>query len=49
MLRMMLENLTVNDCLFEDTTVLDKYTLTGMLPEQKHQLLHAMDYLLIDN
>ena len=44
--KLMLENLTVKNCLFEDTTVLDKYTLTGMLPEQKHQLLHAMDYLL---
>lgn len=44
--RLMLENLTVKNCLFEDTTVLDKYTLTGMLPEQKYQLLHAIDYLL---
>ena len=44
--RLMLQNLTVKNCLFEDTTVLDKYTLTGMLPEQKQQLLHAMDYLL---
>lgn len=42
----MLENLTVKNCLFEDTTVLDKYTLTGMLPEKKHELLYAMDYLL---
>lgn len=44
--RLMLENLTVKNCLFEDTTVLDKYTVTGMLPEQKFQLLHAIDYLL---
>jgi len=44
--RLMLENLTVKNCLFEDTTVLDKYTLTGMLPEKKLQLLHAIDYLL---
>jgi len=44
--RLMLENLTVKNCLFEDTTVLDKYTLTGMLPEKKHELLYAMDYLL---
>ena len=44
--RLMLQNLAVKDCLFEDTTVLDKYTLTGMLPAQKHQLLQAMDYLL---
>lgn len=44
--RLMLENLTVKNCLFEDTTVLDKYTITGMLPEKKHELLHAIDYLL---
>lgn len=44
--RMLLENLTVKNCLFEDTTVLDKYTINGILPEQKQQLLHAIDYLL---
>ena len=44
--RLMLENLTVKNCLFEDTTVLDKYTITGMLPEKKQELLHAIDYLL---
>lgn len=44
--RLMLENLTVKNCLFEDTTVLDKYTIAGMLPEQKYQLLQAIDYLL---
>lgn len=44
--RLMLENLHVKDCLFEDTTVLDQYTIHGMLPDQKHELLHAMDYLL---
>ncbi len=44
--RLLLENLTVKNCLFEDTTVLDKYTIQGMLPEQKSQLLHAIDYLL---
>jgi len=44
--RLMLQNLSVKNCLFEDTTVLDTYTLTGMLPAQKQQLLQAMDYLL---
>ncbi len=44
--RLMIENLTVKGCLFEDTTVLDKYTIQGMLPEQKGQLLQAIDYLV---
>ena len=44
--RILLENLTVTDCLFEDTTVLDKYTLVGMLPEKKKDLLEAMKILL---
>ncbi len=44
--RLLIQNLTVTDCLFEDTTVLDKYTIRGMLPEQKDVLLHAIDYLL---
>jgi len=44
--RVLLENLTVSDCLFEDTTVLDKFTIRGMLPGQKGELLHAIDYLL---
>lgn len=44
--RLMLENLNVKNCLFEDTTVLDQYTITGMLPDKKHELLHAIDYLL---
>lgn len=44
--RLMLENLTVKNCLFEDTTVLDKYTITGMLPDKKQELLQAIDYLL---
>ena len=44
--RLMLENLHVKDCLFEDTTVLDQYTIYGMLPDQKKDLLRAIDYLL---
>ena len=44
--RLMLENLHVKDWLFEDTTVLDQYTIYGMLPDQKKDLLRAIDYLL---
>ncbi len=44
--RILLENLTVCDCLFEDTTVLDRFTIRGMLPGQKMELLQAVDYLL---
>lgn len=44
--RLLIQNLSVTDCLFEDTTVLDKYTIRGMLPEQKDDLLRAIDYLL---
>lgn len=43
---LLLGNLTVRDCLFEDTTVLDQYTLQGNLPQQKQQLLDAAYYLL---
>lgn len=44
--RIFLQNLTVTDCLFEDTTVLDKYTLVGMLPEKKQELLDMINFLL---
>lgn len=44
--RLLIQNLTVTGCLFEDTTVLNKYTIRGMLPEQKNVLLNAIDYLL---
>lgn len=44
--RLMLENLTVTDCLFEDTTVLDQFTIQGVLTKQKGELLSAIDYLL---
>lgn len=43
---LLLGNLTVCHCLFEDTTVLDQYTLQGNLPGQKQQLLDAAYYLL---
>jgi len=45
-LRLLLQNLTVANCIFEDTTVLDTYTLQGNLPEQKGLLLRAIDELL---
>ncbi|HCU07584.1 MAG TPA: radical SAM protein [Clostridiales bacterium] len=45
-LRLLLQNLTVTDCIFEDTTVLDTYTLQGDLPGQKDLLLRAIDRLL---
>ena len=44
--RLLIENLKVTDCLFEDTTVLDQFTIQGMLPGQKDELLRAIDYLL---
>lgn len=44
--RLLIENLTVTDCLFEDTTVLDQFTIQGMLMKQKGELLGAVDYLL---
>lgn len=44
--RLLIENLTVTDCLFEDTTVLDQFTIVGVLPDKKRELLQAIDYLL---
>lgn len=44
--RLLIQNLTVSDCLFEDTTVLDQFTIQGMLKGQKEELLRAVDYLL---
>ena len=44
--RIMLENLTVKDCMFHDTTVLNTYTIQGRLPEEKASLLDAIDMLL---
>lgn len=44
--RLLIENLNVRDCLFEDTTVLDQFTIQGVLPGQKEELLRAIDYLL---
>lgn len=44
--RLMIENLTLKNCFYTDTTVLDTYTIQGVLPQQKQQLLDAIDYLL---
>ena len=44
--KLLLSNLNVKDCLFEDTTVLNSYTIRGILPEQKEELLQAMDMLV---
>lgn len=44
--KLLLSNLNVKDCLFEDTTVLDSYTIRGNLPKQKEELLHAMNSLI---
>lgn len=44
--RLLLEHLHVENCLFEDTTVLDKYSIFGYLPKQKKDMLQAIDYLL---
>ncbi len=44
--RLLIENLKVTDCLFEDTTVLDQFTVQGVLMRQKGELLGAIDYLL---
>lgn len=45
-LKLLLQNLTVTDCFFEDTTVLDRYTVQGQLPQQKAMMLDAIQQLL---
>lgn len=44
--RMLLEGLTLDDCFYMDTTVLDKYTIQGYLPEGKEQMLGMINRLL---
>jgi radical SAM superfamily enzyme YgiQ (UPF0313 family) len=44
--RLLLENLTVKDCFYMDTTVLGKYTIQGQLPEGKEAILGAVNQLL---
>lgn len=43
---LLVQNLTVEDCFIEDTTVLDTFTLQARLPEQKQALLTAIERLL---
>lgn len=42
----LLENLTVKDCMFHDTTALNLYTIQGRLPQEKSSLLNAIDMIL---
>lgn len=44
--RMLLEGLTLDECFYMDTTVLDKYTIQGYLPEGKEQMLGMINRLL---
>lgn len=45
-LRTMVEGLQLNNCEFVDSTVLGEYTVKGTLPEQKQDMLAAIDKLL---
>lgn len=44
--RMLLESLTLTDCFFMDTTVMDRYTIQGFLPEGKEAMLQMINRLL---
>ena len=44
--RMLLESLTLTDCFFMDTTVMDRYTIQGFLPEGKEEMLQMINRLL---
>lgn len=45
--REMVSRINVNyPCLYVDSTVLNKYTIIGMLPEQKNSMLQQMDILM---
>ena len=44
--RLMISHLSMENCFYVDSTVLDSYTIQGVLPQQKQQLLDAIDYLL---
>ena len=39
---LLLENLDVTDCAYVDTTLLDTYTVTGRLPQDKERMLSAL-------
>ncbi len=40
-----LENLKMSDCIFADTTVLNKYTVIGKLPYDKEKMINWMNEL----
>lgn len=44
--RMLLDALTVTDCFYMDTTVLDRFTIQGFLPEGKEMMLRTIDQFL---
>lgn len=44
--RMLLDELCVTDCFYMDTTVLDKFTIQGFLPEGKEMMIHTIDRFL---
>lgn len=44
--RMLLESLILTDCFFMDTTVMDRYTIQGFLPEGKEAMLQMINRLL---
>ena len=45
-MRSMVADLKLRDCTFVDSTVLGNYTVRGQLPDQKDDILAAMDQLL---
>lgn len=44
--RMLLDALTVTDCFYMDTTVLDRFTIQGFLPEGKEMMIRTIDQFL---
>jgi hypothetical protein len=47
--RELLARLELKNCFFMDTTVLNKYTLMGLLPEAKSSIIAAMDHLITED
>ena len=43
---MLLDALTVTDCFYMDTTVLDRFTIQGFLPEGKEMMIRTIDQFL---
>ena len=46
--RELLVKLDLKDCFFMDSTVLNQYTIMGLLPEAKSSIINAMDRLIAD-